>query len=188
MNTNTEPSYAQAEWNAFLAELERVGCDLNDADRTAYENDDDDLRGWMDDLQDRVGLNVDAARVLLEAYISASNAAIARDVAAMDAPARIEIVDGPFARIAGGNCTEQLMLDRDDDLEERARAHWSLHCGYYGDWYPTHVYERGISGFGVARKGAPNGIVMAVYETCEAAERALAKITAIGGAAIGIPA
>lgn len=88
---STEPSYAQVEWYAFLSELVRVGCELCDADREAHDHDDDDLRGWLDDLQDRVGLNVDGARVLLDAYINASNAAIARDVGEMDAmPASAE--------------------------------------------------------------------------------------------------
>lgn len=87
---------------------------------------------------------------------------------------KTEIVEGMFGQVSGGNCTTVWMVDG-PDLEDRARAAWEQHGGYYGGFYPSMIKARGVAGFGVVINDSP--YVTEVFKTREAAERC------IGGAA-----
>ena len=85
--------------------------------------------------------------------------------------AKADVVAGPFALVAGGNATQDYLLDG-DDIEERAIAHYD--SAYYG--CKGGVYRRGIPGFGVQVVG---GHIVDIYETREAAECAIARNLAL---------
>ena len=66
---NRATLYAAAMAALAIAQGEPVDCD----DIGMATASDADLRDWADDLADRVGLNVDAFRIALEAYIAERN-------------------------------------------------------------------------------------------------------------------
>ena len=77
MTYSDTPEFAAPEWRAFVAELERQQAAPADDDQLGmHQADDDELTGWVDDLEARLGFNVDRLRPLMLAYITASRAEI----------------------------------------------------------------------------------------------------------------
>lgn len=70
--------------------------------------------------------------------------------------ARTEIVEGTFALIATGNCTEGWVIDNDN--------------------ITAHVYRRGVAGYGLRVKG--HSVMLDLYTTRDAADAAMARAEA----------
>jgi hypothetical protein len=84
------------------------------------------------------------------------------------------IVEGEFALVEAGNCTQTWMIDG-PDLEDRARTLWGQwDASYYGPWSPSHIRKRGVRGVAVMREGSPYADL---YVSREFAEAAVAKAT-----------
>ena len=78
----------------------------------------------------------------------------------------LTIIEGTFALITSGNCTESWMLDG-DDLQERADAAMD---SYWGN--ASKIIERGVQGFAVSNGGE---YMIDLYTTREAAERHISR-------------
>jgi hypothetical protein len=96
-------------WAAAMSALAAAQSAPADVDDLGMESADaDSLFGWVDDLQDRVGLNVDDFRSAIEAYASARYLASEANVRFdPETGARIEYADADDAsehwlRMAGG--------------------------------------------------------------------------------------
>ena len=84
----------------------------------------------------------------------------------------MNIIEGRFALVSGGNCTTQWMIDG-EDFEQRAKVQWDAeNAAYYGDFSPGMIYERGVAGFCLVDE---NGMIREVMTTREAAERCVAR-------------
>lgn len=65
------PLYAAHEWAAVIAALEQAQGAPADIDQHGmHEADDADLRDWVSDMADRVGLDMDRMAPAMEAYIA----------------------------------------------------------------------------------------------------------------------
>lgn len=142
------------------AELEKVA-----ALRAAIDS---QPAAWWIDNRDVFGL--DLLKIAGRAVDAAVNAPQAKAKAEAKVGAKVgaKVVEGPFALVAGGNATQDYLVDG-DDIEDRALAHYdSAYNGCQGG-----VYQRGITGFGV--QVVDGGYIVDIYETREAAERAIAR-------------
>lgn len=79
------------------------------------------------------------------------------------------IIEGTFALVSSGNCTESYMVDG-DDIQERANA---AHDSYWGP--KSNIIERGIEGFAVAVNGWA-GYMVDLYTTRASAEAAISEV------------
>jgi hypothetical protein len=79
----------------------------------------------------------------------------------------LKIIEGTFAAVSSGNCSQAWMVDG-DDIQERANAALNKQ---YGD--VATIYQRGVQGFALSHGGK---YLVGVYTTRDAAERALARI------------
>jgi len=82
-----------------------------------------------------------------------------------------QIIEGTFAYVSTGNCTQGWMIDG-DDIQARANAHL---LAYYGYEVEARIHQRGVTGFALIVDGH---IIIDLFQTKEAAERFLSNIRA----------
>ena len=132
MTYSDTPEFAAPEWRAFVAELERLQCAPADDDQLAmHESDDADLRGWVDDLEARLGFNVDRLRPLMEPYIAASRAEIRAMQACGDLlePSEAEALQALKSAGYGVELRESNRLPLLVYPSEKRGTFWPMGCG-----------------------------------------------------------
>lgn len=133
-------------WEAFLREIKRAqNGELGDDDKGMRDTSSCDLVTWVDDLEARVGLDTDAARYALHAYLDARQAwndsrALALLQSALPAGVRFDTSDprgehdgGAEASLEKGEEEFHLSLYADSESAGRWYLDGSTYSGYSED-------------------------------------------------------